>query len=82
MFRWKIQNRDGKYVRLSKNEVGTILMHTNPACATIFGPHTRDYMDGLCRGLEIGLDDKFTPVSFVHTQKPVNEKVDDIHAGE
>lgn len=78
MFKWYIKNQDGKYVRVSQDEIGTILMHTNPSCATVFGPHTRDYMDGLCRGLEIGLVDKFTPVSFVHVQKPVNAEVDGI----
>lgn len=81
MFKWRIQNKEGKYVRLSHDEAGTILMHTNPGHSTVFGPHTRDYMDGLCRGLAIGLDDQFIPVSFVHVQKPTNEEVDDIQKG-
>lgn len=79
--RWYIKNQEGKYVRVSGDEAGTILLYYYERLATVFGPCTLDYITGVCKGMEIGLGGTFIPVSFIHVQKPVNEKVDDIHAG-
>lgn len=79
--KWYIQNHEGKYVRVSGDEAGTILLYHYNRLATVFGPCTRDYVDGICKGMEIGLGGKFTPVQVTHDQKSSYEKVDDIHAG-
>lgn len=81
LLKWWIRNHLGHYVVVDLKEPGTVMLTNDPAMATIFGPHTRDYMDGYAAGLTAALDGKFKPVSSVHIQKPVHEKMDDIHAG-
>ena len=84
--KWRIKNQAGLYVTVPDNEQGTVLMSNDIPMSTVFGPYTKDYMDGYCKGLTACLDDKFIAVPATHfeypkTPKECYEKMDDIHAG-
>lgn len=70
MLKWYIQNEHSRYICISGDEAGTILLYNKQSLATIFGPCTRDYIDGVCRGMEIGLGEKFKPVSIINVTQP------------
>lgn len=87
MLRWKIQKEGGRYIYIPKDDAaGTIIFTLEKRIATVF-EGTRDYVDGICRGLEMSTGDKFTPEHIIHSQKPTengspgSKEVDDIYAG-
>lgn len=89
--KWRIKavkndNQNG-YVVLPKDEAGTVLIHSEISEATVIGPCTRDYVDGLCKGLYYAFDEQYIPVPAVHIDYPKTPsesyaKVDDNNAGE
>lgn len=81
MLKWRIKRADGRYIHCPVNEPGTILFFERKDLASVF-EGTRDLVDGICYGLRYSTGDDFQPEHIIHTQKPVNEKVDDIHTGE
>ena len=78
--RWRIRRADGRYVHCPDKEPGTVLFFERRDLGSVFAG-TRDYVDGICHGLEFAFGDQFIPEQIIHVQQPKDEKVDDIHAG-
>lgn len=68
--KWRIKNDKGHYTIAPMDSAGTIMLTNDITLSTVFGPHTRDYMDGFCAGLNASLDGDFIPVPAVHIQVP------------
>jgi hypothetical protein len=80
--KWVIKRKDdGRYVHLCRDTDHTVLFYLNKALASVF-ESTRDYVDGLCLGLQYALGDTFEPeLISAHIQMPTNAEVDDNNAG-
>lgn len=73
--KWRIRNVNGHYTIAPMDREGTIMITNDITLSTIFGPHTRDYMDGYCAALNALLDGGFTPVPAVHITEPSKTSV-------
>lgn len=85
MLRWRIRRVDGRYCLFPPGEPGTILFLARKDLGTVF-EGTRDYVDGICQGLQLSLGDQFLPEQLIHIQHPKPEnngskEVDAIYAG-
>lgn len=75
--KWTIKNDYGLYLRVVKEEPGTLLFSSAVGLATVFDC-SRDEIAGICKGLELALDDVFEPTPSIHIQLPTHAKVDDL----
>lgn len=81
--KWVIKRKsDGRYLQFGDEYTDAMIMfRRNKALASVF-EHTRDYVDGLCMGLNYSIGEAFEPESIsAHIQMPADAKVDDNNAG-
>lgn len=78
--KWRIKRNDGRYVRLAGDGI-TVLFYLNPGLGSVM-EGTRDYVDGICLGLQYAVGDSFEPeLISPHIQMPADAKVDGNTAG-
>lgn len=67
--KWRIKNQAGRYLHFTEDEANTIIYTHNKVMASVF-VGTRDYVDGICKGLYYSIGGSFEPEQLIHVSHP------------